>query len=185
MLKYLVPLIDLSQFKQVIKIALLGAVIAGLYGLVHDQLTFTLSQEYFTKLKFKQFSYADFGWPDRAFAGLIGFLATWWVGFFSGWFIARILIDKNSSDRLYRKCFICFVCIFISALLGGIIGFLIGRFHDGNYNNWILFCRQLKVTDVPSFVRVAYIHNAGYVGGAIGLVLLAVGIFKSKIFMND
>jgi hypothetical protein len=33
---------------------------------------------------------------------------------------------------------------------------------------------QLEVTDTWSFVRVAYIHNAGYLGGLIGLILALV-----------
>ena len=41
--------------------AVIGALIAGLYGVVHDQITYSMSPEYFTRLKFFQFRYADFG----------------------------------------------------------------------------------------------------------------------------
>ena len=44
-------------------IAALGAVLAGCYGALHDQISYTISPEYFTKVKFEQFRYADFGWP--------------------------------------------------------------------------------------------------------------------------
>jgi hypothetical protein len=68
-------------------ISLLGAVIAGLYGAVHDQISYSISPEYFTKMKFEQFSYADFGFPPRVCASEVGFLATWWVGLFAGWYV--------------------------------------------------------------------------------------------------
>ena len=71
------------------RMALLGAAIAGPYGALHDQISYIISPEYFTKMKFRQFSYADFGWPDRVFAAEVGFLATSWVGLFGGWFVAR------------------------------------------------------------------------------------------------
>jgi hypothetical protein len=34
--------------------------------------------------------------------------------------------------------------------------------------------------DLPSFVRVAYIHNAGYLGGLIGLILAIIYTRKQK-----
>src|ERR1043166_5997270 len=55
--------------------ALLGALLAGTYGVVHDQVTYSISAEYFTRLKFSQFQRADFGFPPRVFVAEIGFLA--------------------------------------------------------------------------------------------------------------
>lgn len=184
MLKFFIPLVNKTQLKEIFTISTIGAFIAGLYGIAHDQITFSISEEYFTKLKFKQFSYADFGLPDRVFAGLIGFLATWWVGFFSAWFISRILIARNWTKGLYRKCLLAFCWILTFALLGSLAGFIMGKFHDGNYNNWILLCRNLGVLDVPSFVKVAYIHNAGYIGAGLGFVLVIARIFKCKLIIN-
>jgi hypothetical protein len=43
-------------------LAVMGALIAGAYGILHDQISYTISPEYFTKLKFEQFHYANF-WP--------------------------------------------------------------------------------------------------------------------------
>ena len=79
-----------------IGIAGIGALIAGLYGIVHDQVTFTLSADYFYRLKFVQFRFADFGLPVRVFVGIIGFLATWWVGLIAGWLLARVTPGQAS-----------------------------------------------------------------------------------------
>ena len=84
--KYLYPKIRRDHILQILLFSIYGALIAGLYGIVHDQITYSISHEYFTKLKFKQFWYADFGLGDRFYVGTIGFLATWWVGFFVGWY---------------------------------------------------------------------------------------------------
>ncbi|MCU0874407.1 MAG: hypothetical protein MUE50_18895 [Pirellulaceae bacterium] len=85
--------------------AVLGAIVAGVYGILHDQVSYSISQEYFTRLKFLQFRYADFGWSQRVFVAEIGFLATWWVGFFAAWFIARVTVpafprtEPSSSSK--------------------------------------------------------------------------------------
>ena len=86
----LFPGIPLSRWPAMLGIAFLGAGIAGLYGIVHDQVTYSISQEYFTRLKFTQFRWANMGLPVRVFVAEIGFLATWWVGLIAGWVLARI-----------------------------------------------------------------------------------------------
>src|SRR6185503_8995132 len=91
MLKYLIPRIAWIDVPAMIGIAIVGSIIAGFYGVLHDQITYSISPEYFTKFKFKQFEYANFGLGDRIFVSTIGFLATWWVGFIAAWFLARRL----------------------------------------------------------------------------------------------
>ncbi len=72
----LIPKFRLSQMPAMLGYATLGALFAGLYGVVHDEITHSISPEYFTRLKFLQFHYADFGFPPRVFVAEIGFLAT-------------------------------------------------------------------------------------------------------------
>lgn len=147
-----------------------GAVIAGLYGIMHDQFTYAISQEYFTNLKFAQFHYADFGFPRRVYVGEIGFLATWWVGFFAGWFIARIAVPKVDPERMPRLCAVGFSTVFVFAAIGTALGYVFGLVHKVDLAQWEAIGYQLHVTDLPSFVRVAYIHNGSYAGGFVGLV---------------
>jgi hypothetical protein len=59
----LYPRFPANRLPAMTRIALLGAVVAGGYGAAHDQASYAISPEYFTKLKFRQFAYADFGWP--------------------------------------------------------------------------------------------------------------------------
>lgn len=89
MLKHIIPQIPLADLTALLGITFLGALIAGGYGVLHDQITYTIGPEYFHNFKFHQFAYADFGFGDRVFATTIGFLATWWVGLFVGWILAR------------------------------------------------------------------------------------------------
>ena len=66
-----------------------------------------------------------------------------------------------------------FVIVFISAfaffVLAVIYGYLLnpGR----GYSRWVNTVNYYGVVDVRSFVRVAYIHNASYFGGLVGLMI--------------
>ena len=155
-----------------------GAILAGLYGIIHDQLTYSISPEYFTRLKFAQFHYADFGVPARVFVAEIGFLATWWVGLFAGWFIARVSVPACSRPQAFRCCACGFLIVFACALGAAILGYVLGLFHGSDYSTWQSMASALRIVDLPSFVRVAYIHNASYLGGLIGLILAIIYVRK-------
>src|SRR5215471_17020905 len=53
---------------------------AGLFGIVHDQISYTVSNEYFTRFKFIQFGLQYWAAPDRTRAAVVGFMAPWWMG---------------------------------------------------------------------------------------------------------
>lgn len=154
-------------------LALAGALLAGVYGMGHDQITYTISPEYFTKLKFHQYKAADFGLGNRVFVSTIGFLASWWVGLVIGWFLARRLVPGQDRRRAYRQVMLGFSLVLGCGLLFGILGWLLGSWgdSDSDFSNWDTITQRLKISDVPAFVQVAYIHNASYLGGLVGFLL--------------
>ena len=79
---------SMKKFALLILALLAMPLIAGLYGALHDQVSFTISPEYFTRFKYDQFGF-DPQWfgGDRHTVALIGFLATWWVGALIGLFL--------------------------------------------------------------------------------------------------
>ncbi len=161
-------------------IACLGALVAGGYGVLHDQITYTISPEYFTKLKSAQFAYANFGFPTRVFVAEIGFLATWWVGLFSGWFLARIALPVWPIRKAFHKCLKGFTLIFVLAAGAGVFGYLLALLHSRDYSDWQEMTSCLDIQDVPAFVRVAYIHAGGYIGGLAGLLISLGWSFHQK-----
>ena len=174
------PTFNLRFLPQMLGIAFLGAIIAGVYGILHDQITYSISHEYFTKLKFNQFHVANFGFPPRVFVSEVGFLATWWVGLFSGWFLARIAVPVWPGKVALRKCLAGFAIIFSTAFTAGCIGLFLGVHHTSDYSYWQELTSTLDIKDIPAFVCVGYIHNSGYIGGLIGLLLAIVFLLRLR-----
>jgi hypothetical protein len=159
-------------------VAALGAAIAGVYGAIHDQITYAISPEYFTNLKFKQFHYADFGLGRPVFVSTIGVLATWWVGLVIAWLLARRLIPQQPRAIAYRQIGWGFACVFGCALTAGTLAYAYGlsRGPDADYSGWTWAFERFNIQDRWAFVRVAYIHNAGYFGGLLGLIAALLAI---------
>ncbi len=49
----------------------LAMLAAGLFGVLHDQISYSVSPEYFTKFKFLQFGLTDSDLPERVRASLL------------------------------------------------------------------------------------------------------------------
>lgn len=177
--KYVLPQVDRGDLRPMLGVAILGGLCAGLYGAAHDQLTYAISTEYFTNLKFRQFHYADLGLGDRVFAGTVGFIAGWWAGLVMAWFLARRFLPRQPRWLAYRQLRLAFSCVLVGGVLCGLLGYVYGLWRGpaADYSAWEWAIEKYRVTAPWAFVRVAYIHNATYLGGALGL-LAALGLIR-------
>jgi hypothetical protein len=169
----LYPTFTLRQFGWMMVFGFVGSLIAGIYGIIHDQVTFTLGYEYFTEFKFHQFHYLDKSKPERIVVAEIGFLATWWVGFFAGWFMGRLTIPHVPLSIAVRKSFTgVLIMLITSATFAGIARIIAPSIaEDPRMAHWQPLLMRSDVIDSVAFVQVGYIHNASYLGGLIGLIL--------------
>ena len=173
----LFPRIGWRNVGFLIACAALGSLIAGAYGIVHDQITYSLSESYFTEFKFHQFASSDprvhlppdLASADRIYVGVIGFLATWWVGFFSGWFLARASIPPSGDHPSVGTIAKHFLTIIGTAFLFGCAGFLWGTVRPG-------FSSRFS----SDFLLVGQIHNFGYLGALVGLVVALLLVRRAR-----
>jgi len=165
----LYPTIPRAHLAAMLRLAAIGAVVAGTYGALHDQASYAISSEYFTKLKFQQFAWADVGLPPRAFASEVGILATCWVGLVAGWVLGRIGFgDAPARNDLARAFAIVLGTAAACGTAGALLGLAVSR---GDLSGWERWRVALGLTDVPAFVIVAWLHWSGYLGAVLGLVL--------------
>lgn len=78
----------------------IACLFAGAYGSLHNQISYTVSPEYFTQFKFHQFRIND-SIPDRIGAAIVGWKASWWMGLVLG----VVLIPMGRSSAGTRTTF--------------------------------------------------------------------------------
>ncbi len=160
-----------ARYFTFLKLILMAMVIAGFYGAVHDQISFTVSSEYFTAFKYIQFELVESALPDRVKAAVIGFLASWWMGIPIGLVVGGFGFLHQPADRMWNCSLRAFLVVAVVALLTGCVGLMIG---------WSQASRGLSEQDLwhlpegleapGRFLAVGWMHNFSYLGGMIGLL---------------
>ncbi len=158
-----------------------SALLAGVYGILHDQLTYSISQEYFTKFKYAQFGFepAWFG-GDRPTVVVIGFLATWWVGAFIGTVLGLLGLLFSSAAAMRSALTKAIGLVYCTAIAAGGAGFFYGKYHLVHVGvDWWL---PADLLDKNAFITVGSIHNFGYAGGLLGLLIGALYLLAIRHF---
>ncbi len=164
----------------------ISILIAGAYGILHDQVTYTLSEEYYTKFKFPQFHIGDWHGKSpevilpnpRLGVAFVGFLATWWVGFIIGCILGLIGLIHKTAPEMFQITLNAILLNVLTVFVFGILGFLSGELilSDMDFKLWI----PDNVLDRQRFVVVGWIHNFGYLGGFVGLIVGSIYSVKRK-----
>jgi len=178
MASLLIPDLGWRGLRKAGSLALAAALIAGGFGILRDQLTYTISPEYFTRMKFAQFHSADFGFPNRVFVAEIGFLATWWVGLIGGWFLARVAIPKFAKPG---KSVLCAIgTIMLAAIFCGLMGHFLGPIYFAHRPQWGEALDSLGVKNARAFHQVAGTHLGSYAGAMLGWVTMMIVFWKTR-----
>ena len=156
-----------------IRLFLTGCLWAGLFGVLHNQLSCTLSPEYFTHFKFQQFGLPQ-GIPVRLGAAWVGWAASWWVGgmiagalLFWQCVILRVPVNGPRNYRAFRTAL-------LAAFLAGQSGLLLAELllRMGVLENLQLpLLANLTAAQRAGFIRAGVMHDASYLGGLIGLLI--------------
>lgn len=147
---------------------------AGLYGILHDQVTYTISHEYYTKFKFIQFGLTDETAKvasSRYLVALTGWMATWWVGLIIGLTFGLIVLPLKDLTTRSLVAFRALAIVLTIAVVSGGVGYITGSFITGKPGAYYI---PDNLTSVSEFVTVGTIHNFSYAGAFIGML---AGIF--------
>lgn len=173
-----------------IKIALvpllfvIACLFAGIYGAVHNQVSYTVSPEYFTQFKFHQFRIND-GLPDRIGAAIVGWNAAWWMGIVIGTVLIPLgwLIHGNANYfwTMIRAFGVVAATTLIIGLAALAFAFVVVDTEVAGeirrYSN--------DITDDVAFARAGTMHNFSYLGGLVGMITGVVAVFWQRRRLND
>lgn len=173
----------MNKFYALAGLLLSAILIASIYGIVHDQFTYTISPEYYTKFKFYQFGLVTPGdesilpYP-RLYVALVGIMATWWMGLFIGLIIGLIGFIHKDGRTMFRITIQAMIIVVLIAFGTGLFGLAYGKFYLANAGvDWHL---PLNLKDVQNFIAVGSMHNFSYLGGLLGLIAGIVYSMKQK-----
>ena len=161
----------MSRLKAFLTFLLLAIIAAGIFGIIHDQISYTVSSEYFTRFKFRQFGLLDPDIPERIRAGIVGFLASWWMGIPLG-LLSGIGGFLQRSPELMRRALLSSLPLIVSfSLLFALGGLVYGYFQTttfdlGTYGGWFI---PEGLEEPRRFLCAGYMHNAAYLGGALSI----------------
>ena len=159
-------------------------ILAGAFGMVHDEITYTISKEYFTKFKYPQFGFTPslFG-GNRQTVAAIGFLATWWVGLFIGIITGLTALLFRDPGVMKKEISKAIRLIFLITILFSTAGYFYGRYHLTKTGvTWWL---PADLTDKYHYIITGSIHNFSYMGGLAGLFLAVVLMLRKIIFQRS
>ena len=154
----------------VVMVMVVGAGLGSGYGALHDQLSYALSPDYFTRFKFIQFELPWAYQSPRLGAAWVGVLASWWLGALTGMVFGCMAILYTSLSRMLLP--ICGAMLLVLICMG--LFLLLGLAHGywrvdadtvHSYQAWL----WSGVSDPVAFVRVGILHIYSYLGALTGL----------------
>lgn len=165
---------------------LASILLASIFGIIHDQITYTISPEYYTKFKFVQFDLVDLNrklqLEHRFLVTLVGIFATWWTGLIIGAMLGFIGLFTPTIRQAIRMTFQNLMIIFLTTAFFSVLGFVFAKvFPPEILYEWF---ESYSITDSKSFMTVGYIHNASYIGGLVGLILRMIQSFVLVISLR-
>ncbi len=165
----------MNKLLTLIPLLLICALWAGFYGILHDQLTYTISPEYYTKFKFFQFGLANenatgeavFQNPRLAVA-VVGFLATWWTGIIIGLGLGVAGLFHANARNMFSYTMKAVMIVLVITFLTGLIGLAYGAVYLSKTGvDWWL---PPDLVHTKNFIMVGSMHNFGYLGAVIGMI---------------
>ena len=144
-----------------------ACLVAGLYGAIHDQISYTVAPSYYHEFKFDQFA-IDPDFRNRIGASIVGWNASWWMGLIIGLpiYFAGLFVRGNREFCIqYLRAAILVVLIALVIGLGALATSFVS-IDESHLPTWMV---GWSVSDPVAFARVGTMHNFAYIGGFVGL----------------
>lgn len=160
----------LGKFPVFFLLVALAALAAAVFGALHNQLSYSVGPDYFLSLKFPQFGIPG-DMPPRLGAALVGVQAGWWVGAavaLPAFLYGLFAVPQAQSFLAAGIGAIGLVLVLATfAALAGLVGGIAVETTG-------LLDAYLPVpdgVDRRDFLRAGFMHDAGYVGAALGALI--------------
>jgi hypothetical protein len=145
-----------------------SCLVAGLYGALHNQVSYTVSPEYFHAYKFRQFSIPP-ECHNRLGAALVGWYASWWMGLVVGVPVLLLGLTMPTWRTYLTRSLVAIGVVVVTALaisLAGLAYAVCTLPQSGSPPSW----PPDGVHDKVAFARAGTMHDFSYLGGFLGIL---------------
>lgn len=145
-----------------------GCVFAGAYGALHDQVSYTVSPDYYFAFKFHQFEIPP-ELQGRVGAAIVGWMASWWMGVLISLPILLVGLMMPDAKTYLTRCLVAFGVVTLTALVVGLAALAIAAatIHEHTLPD---YWYPEGVQDKVAFARAGTMHNFSYLGGFLGIL---------------
>lgn len=163
---------------QVILIIIFSIIIASLFGAMHNQISYSVSSEFFTDFLFGNFGTNEWNLKnERLEASIIGIIGSYWFGLILGIiYVIIFLFMKTENNLKYIKNAILINIGF--AFLGSFIAYLIAKFFVSYENSGVFI--DFGTQNPQNYLEAAFMHTGSYIGGIAGIVAGIIYLLKSN-----
>lgn len=151
--------------------------LAGVYGGLHNQISYTVAPEYFTHFKFQQFAIPE-DLRNRLGASVVGWRASWWMGLCIGppiFGASAYAPDWKTTFEIFCKAALLIIAV---TLIVGLSALAISFFAVSGDPAEYRYYAPSGVADPVAFVRAGVMHDSSYAGAILGLI--AGGVFATR-----
>ena len=145
-----------------------ACLVAGLYGVIHNQVSYTVSLDYFHQYKFIQFNIAS-SFQNRIGASIVGWHASWWMGIVIGIIIIPVGLIIPTPKKYLITVSKSFSIVAFTSFITGISALVYAFLTINNDNVQEIIIYNNTISDPTSFMRAGTMHNFSYIGGLLGI----------------
>jgi len=155
-----------------------ACLIAGVYGMLHNQVSFTVSPEYFTQFKFHQFELIPIKMPARDAAAIVGWRASWWMGIPVGFVLIPFGLIIPGMRTYAIGVLKAFTAVVLTTMLVGLfnLAYAYVLYQPGAVGQITRYGNEID--DDLAFAWAGAMHNGGYRGGMYGIAAGALVIYR-------
>lgn len=158
-----------------------GCLVSGVYGALHNQISYSVSSDYFHALKFHQFRIPE-DLRNRLGAAIVGWDASWWMGLFIGIPVLLVALISPGWKTYLRRSLVSFAVVAITALIVG-LGALLHATLTITDDSLPFFSQRNGIADRIAFARAGTMHDFSYLGGFIGILTASVYLIAARMWV--
>lgn len=140
---------------------LAACLVAGVYGAIHNQISYTVAPDYFHSFKFQQFDIPR-DLHNRLGAALVGWYASWWMGLIIGVPVLLVALILPDGRAYWTRSLVAFGVVALTALIFGLVALV-------------------QASDKRAFSRAGEMHDASYLGGCIGILTASIYLIVARV----